>query len=184
MLLTARFILSAEWPEGFDGRYYWEHCLWVDDSDWDSHIQMFLGILSDMKLLYTSQVDMHAVRFYDPSDMSLVYSQGIGPGNHGSQSPVEVVSLLIVARWTMRGADGSHTYHLHRAPVGVEYLTDGVWNLAGYAEMQTRLNTFIAQDVYRTKTGSLITEGFVGPYPGMWQLRHGTKRRESRFWLT
>jgi len=183
MLLTTRVLVSCVWPEGHDGRYYWEHCVYVDSDDFDNNTQMFLAILADMKLLYTSQVQFHSMRWFDPSDGSLVHQQGIASGNVGLIAPVESPNLLICGRWRMYGVDGSYSYHLHRMPVGSDMITGGEWSEDGLTAMQTRMNTFIAQDIYRTHTGSLIDVGEVAGSPVMWQLRHGTKRKASNFWL-
>jgi len=183
MLLSGRTLVSIEWPEGYDGRYYWQHCTWVDSDDFDSNIQMYLAMLADAKLLYTTQVQMHGISYYLPGTDTLHYRQNTSPGNFGNLTAVENPNILISARWRMRGADGSYTYHLHRQPIGDPYLVDGEWSATGLTQNQTRLNTFIAQDIYRTKTGSLITSGEAANRPTMWQLRHGTKRRERRGWL-
>lgn len=183
MLVAARFVVRAEWPEGSDGYYYWEHCHWVETDDWDSHIQLYLAVLADMRLIHTSQVGMGGLSLYDPSDASLIYRQNNGFVNVGVQAAQDNPNLLLCARWRMWGADGSYTYHLHRTPIGEDDLEYGRWSAAGLTRQQTRMNTYIAQEVYRTRTGSLIERGEVADKPVMWQLRHGTRRRESTFWL-
>lgn len=184
MLLTVRALMSAEWPEGVDGRYYWEHCEWIDRDDFTSNGQMGLAVINDLKLLYTSQVQFHSTRWFDASDMSLFFQQTYSIVQHGSLSPSESPNLLMCARWRMHGDDGSYTYHMHRAPVGNDDLIGGVWSDDGYIRQSTHLNTYVDQGIYRTQTGSLITSGTVAQLPVMWQMRHGTKRRQSRFWLS
>lgn len=183
MLLTSRSVLSCAWPEGYDGRYYWEHGTWIDRADFTSDAQMGLALINDFKLLYTEDVRIHSTRFYNPSTMGIYFQQTYGVIQLGALDPQPNYNLLICARWRMWGDDGSYTYHLHRQPVGEDYLMGGVWSDEGYIQQQTRMNTYIAQGIYRTSTGSLITLGSVDQLPTKWQLRHGTKRRKSRFWL-
>lgn len=183
VLYAGRSILAAPWPGGTIDHYYWEHCFWVNRSDFTSDGQMGLAVINDMKLLYTDQVRIWSTRWYVPGTTTVYFQQIYGVPQIGSQDPQDNYSLLIAARWRMRGEDGSYTYHLHRQPVGEDYLESGAWSSTGYTQQQTRMNTFIAQGIYRTKTGSLIDSGEVSILPTMWQLRHGTKRRNSRFWL-
>jgi len=183
MLLAGRFLVSAEWPDGVDGRYYWEHCFWVDSDDFDNNFQMNLAVLADMRLLYTEQVRMDSCRWYHLGTTVIYFSNNYGLSTFGQQPEQANYNLLICARWRMRGEDGSYSYHLHRQPIGEDYLVDGVWSDEGYLQSQTRLNTFIGQGIYRTNSGALIDAGEVAQLPVMWQLRHGTKRRKSRFWL-
>jgi len=182
-LLTIRMILSCEWPGVDDDLYYWQHCGWVDRDDFTSDGQMGLAVINDFKLLYTSQVRFWGVRFIVPASGGIHLQQIYSTPQFGALSPQANHSLLIAARWQMRGSDDSYTYHLHRQPVGENYLEGGVWSSAGYTQQQTRMNTYIGQGIYRTQTGSLIASGDVVAAPAMWQLRHGTKRRNSRFWL-
>jgi len=183
MLLAVRSILSVEWPEGYDGRYYWEHCAWVDRDDFSTDGQMGLAWIGDVRLLYTEQVIVHSTRWYIPNTETVYFQQTYLVTQTGDQPPQENYTILACARWRMWGADGSYTYHLHRQPMGEDYLEDGQYTTLGRTQQQTRLNTFVAQGIYRTKTGALITIAELGSLPVMWQLRHGTKRRSRRFWL-
>jgi len=183
MLTTVRVLVSAPWPEGNDGRYYWMHCCYVNTTDWSTEGQMALAVLQDMSLLYTEQVLIHSIRWKLPGTNTIFYEQIYSTPVPGSQAPQDNFNLLIAARWRMRGSDGSYSYHLHRQPVGEGYLESGGWSSTGFTQQQTRLNTFIAQGIYRTASGSLIASGTVVAKPAMWQLRHGTKRRRRRFWL-
>lgn len=183
MLVAGRLVCSLAWPEGVDGRYYWQHCLYVDTDNFDSVFDMALEVINDMKLLYTSQVRFHGLRWFLPGTETIVFSQTYTVPQFGSLSSVENPNLLICARWRLFGDDGSYSYHLHRQPIGADYLENGGWSSVGGAQNANRVNTFIAQGIYRTKTGNLIASGFVGSEPVPWQLRHGTKRRERRGWL-
>jgi len=182
-LLTFRMVMSCAWPGVEDDTYYWQHCGWVDRDDFTSDGQMSNAVLNDFKLLYTSQVRFWGNRFIVPASGGIHFEAIFGFPQFGAQAPQDNHSLLIAARWQMRGSDDSYTYHLHRQPVGEDYLTGGEWSATGYTQQQTRMNTLIGQGIYRTQTGSLIASGHTVARPVMWQLRHGTRRRNSRFWL-
>lgn len=182
-LLTTRMILSCAWPGLTADRYYWQHCGWIDRDDFSSDGQMGLAVINDYKLLYTSQVRFWGIRFIVPASGGIHLQQIYSTPQFGTQTAQVNPNLLIAARWRMRGSDGSYTYHLHRQPAGEGYIENGEWSATGYAQQQTRMNTYIAQGIYRTQTGSLIASGEVSPLLSRWQLRHGTKRRNSRFWL-
>jgi len=144
---------------------------------------MFLAINSDMKLLYTTQVWIASIRWFLPGTSTVFYTQNTSIGNVGSLTALTNPNLLIAARWRLLGSDGSRSYHLHRQPIGDEYLLDGTFSTTGRSQSQTRINTFIAQNIYRTHSGAKVVSGQLAPVPAMWQLRHGTKRRASKFWL-
>jgi len=182
MLLAGRFLMSAAWPDCAAEGYFWEHCHWVDNSDFTNNAQMSLAVLGDMGLLYTTQVRFWGCRWYVPHTTTIHFQSTFGSFQHGTQTAQANFNLLIAARWRMRASDGSYTYHLHRQPIGETYLTSGEWSSTGRTQQQTRMNTYIGQGIYRTATGSLITTGELGDLPIKWQLRHGTKRRRSRFW--
>lgn len=183
MLLALRFLVSAPWPIGGDDRYYWEHCAWVERSQFSSDTQMANRVVTGMRSFYTSQIRFHAERYYLPNTSTVYFQRTFGPTEKGIYPVAEQPTLLICARWRMRADDGSTTYHLHRAPVGEDDLTDGVWSADGLFRQRTHMFDFIDEEMYRTKTGALITSGEVATLPVAWQLRHGTKRRRSRFWL-
>lgn len=183
MLLAGRVLCSMEWPDTQDGRYYWQHGFWVDRSDFSSDVVMGLAILNDMKLLYTNQVQLHGITWYLPGTDDVYFRQTYTFPQFGSLSASESPNLLICARWRMFGEDGSYSYHLHRQPIGEGYLESGEWSSDGFTQSSTRLNTYVAQGIYRTQTGSLIDVAYVSGSPVMWQLRHGTKRRNYRGWL-
>lgn len=183
VLVAGRFIVSVPWGIPVTGRYYWEHCHYVDTDDFPNLAQMNLAVLADMGLLYTNQVNFNGCRWYLPGTTTVVHSVTYPSFQKGGQSAQPNFNLLVAARWHMVGDDGQKSYHLHRQPIGEDYLTQGEWSALGQSQGQTRINTFIGQGIYRSKTGSLLVQGNLAPHPANWQLRHGTKRRASKFWL-
>jgi len=183
MLVAGRYLLSIAWPNPPDDRYYWEHCFYVDTDDFDNSAQMFLAVQADMKLLYTNQVNLDGVTFYVPNTTTIHYRQNSGPSNPGNLSSVGEFTILVAARWRMLGPLGERSYHLHRQPVGLSYLDGEDWSSTGRTQSQSRINTFIAQGIYRASNGALLESGVLAHKPAYWQMRHGTKRRQKRFWL-
>jgi len=183
VLLAVRACLSIPWPNVDGGQYYWQHGSYVDTDDFPNDAQMILACVGDFRLLYTSQVHVRQIRWTFPGTETVYLETSNSSTRMGELAPQTGYNILIAARWRMRGEDGSYTYHLHRQPVGEDYLIDGVWSDVGYTQQNTRMGTFINQGIYRTPTGSLIAEGEVAQLPVGWQLRHGTKRRNRRCWL-
>jgi len=181
--LTGRTILSLPWPGLASGRYYWQHCFWVDSDDFSNNAQMGLAVLADMKLLYEAQVQIHSTRWFLPNTTTIFFTQTYGTPQFGSLTTQPDPTLLIATRWRMRGDDGSYSYHLHRQPLGEDYLADGRYTPTGLTQTLSRMNTFIGQGIYRTSSTHLITSGQRSTVPVGWQLRHGTKRKASKFWL-
>lgn len=183
MLVTSRFLLSIEWSLPETDRYYWEHCTYLDTTQFGSLNGAASQNLVNMALFYTSQVRFHSQRLYNPATMAVLHQQNYPVSQDGNQPNTVNYNLLVSARWRLWGSDGSYSYHLHRLPFGEAHLEDGTWSAFGWTRANAHLNTFIMQGDYRTKTGSLITRGEVAPNPVGWQLRHGTKRSQKRFWL-
>lgn len=183
MLVMGRVALSIAMPELPSGRYYWQHCLWVDSSDWPNNAQMGLQVLVDMTLLYSSTVKIHGIRWYDPSDGSVFFSQVYFTPQPGGQPAVTEYNIFMAARWRMLTANGVRSYHLHRQVMPESYYENGEYTTLGRTQSQIRINTFIGQGVYRASNGHLLTEGHLAPKIASWQMRHGTKRRQRRAWL-
>lgn len=182
-LLHGQVLLSAPWPEGNDGLYYWLHTFYVQSTDFANNSQMNLACLGDMKLLYTEQVQIWSIRWKVAGTNTVFFEVIYGTPQFGDQPAQDNFTLLIAARWRLHASDGSYSYHLHRQPMGEDYFTSGEYSPLGLTQQHTRLNTFMAQGIYRSQTGSLLTVGELASRPIMWQLRHGTKRRRRRFWL-
>lgn len=183
-LAKARFILSVEWPEGHDERYYWQHCSWVKTEDYTNNFQMALDVDNRHSILYTTQVLKHGVRFYWPTDNTPFWESIYAVAFPCDLPAQENYDILIAARWRMWGADDSYTYHLHRQPLGEDLIENGQFTPDGYLNQTARLNTFMGSGEFYTHTGSQITRGEVVTTPSYWQLRHGTKRRSRRFGVT
>src|ERR1044072_6496935 len=160
MLVTGRLVCSMAWPEGVDGRYYWQHCVYADTDDFSSNAQLGLQVLNNMKLLYSSRVQFHGLRWYLPDSETVYLSSTYTFPQFGSLAVTENPNILICVRWHLLGDDGSYTYHLHRQPIGDDYLENGQWSPLAGTQNASRVNTFVGFGKYRTKTGSVIETGW------------------------
>lgn len=183
MLLTARYVLSVPWGDVPTGRYYWEHCLYMDRIDWPNDAQMGLAVRNIMGLIYSSTVQLHGCRWYLPNTTTVYFQQVYTFPQFGGQPAAVGYDILYAARWRMKTALGVRSYHLHRQPMPASYVQDGKYTALGRAQSQIRINTFIAQAKYRASNGALLTSGSLAPEIASWQLRHGTKRKARRSWL-
>jgi len=162
--------------------YWWQHCYYADTDDFPSIGQLSNAVVGVMANLYTNQVNRRGHRIYAVGSGALLRDNYFGAGNPCLRPARSDTNILMAARWRLRGEDGSYSYHLHRRLIGSEDQRDGVWTDAGYTQQVTSASTFVIAGFFRTKTGSLIDSFTVAGQPSMWQLRHGTKRRNNRFW--
>lgn len=183
MLVRAALLLRADWPNTTDGAYYWTHNTYADTDDWTSHVQLRNDLIADYRLAYTSQIGCWGVQLQDPNDSSVVYQVGFTTPALGLRTAVDDYSLLIAARWHIIGEDGSRGYHLHRYPQDVSWASEGVWTPTGDFENGVSAAAFYDTNPWRTRTGALVASVSLSPNIVSWQLRDGTRRRNSRFWL-
>lgn len=152
-------------------------------TDFSSTAQLLLNWTGRIKIGYTTQVLLHGHRLIDPTTGSTVFTQTFTSAQPCNRTPAPNYSLLIAARWKFTGADGSKGYHLHRWPIDAgwvdgDYLTD-----AGHSALEGVAGSMYIPGKIYSSTNSLITAYSVNRNLVDWQLRHGTKRRNSRFWL-
>jgi len=155
----------------------------MDTDDFANDLQMGLAVVNDMKLLYSSTAQLRGCRWYLPNTTTVYFQQVYTFPQFGSLPAATGYDLLIAARWRLTTALGVRSYHLHRQPLPASYYTNGVYTATGLSQGQSRINTFLAQGIYRASDGHLLTAGHLAPALVSWQLRHGTKRRARRSWL-
>lgn len=157
--------------------------MYADTDDWSSLASMLSYINNRLELVYTEQVQIHGHRLIDPTDGSVVHTQTFLVGQPCDRDPVENFTIYAVGRWRFTAEDGSQGYHLHRYPADVSWIEGDKWSSSGLAEMLSGPGTVYAGGFIRSATGSPIETWELSGDVSEWQLRHGTKRRNSRFWL-
>jgi len=182
MLVTGRYLLSTPWAGTDSGLYWWEHCYFADTSDFASTTALASAVTGVMGDIYTSQVRRRGQQIYNTSTGALLLQQYFGSGNPGSATARPDPTILVVARWRLLADDGSRSYHLHRRLVGSDDVENGRWTSAGMMRQYGSAGTFVGAGIFRSHSGHLLDRWEVAQTPAMWQLRHGTKRRNKRFW--
>lgn len=183
MLVRMNALLSCVWPDIVGGRYYWTHTAYMDTADWGSDLAMLLSWHQRVKIGYTTQVLLYGSRIIDPTDGSVIQTQTFTSPQPCDRAPFANYTLLVAGRWRFKADDGSTGYHLHRYPTNLDWLDNGEWNATGLSRLLSIAGSMYLPGRVYSRSGSLITSWEVAPEIAEWQLRHGTKRRNSRFWL-
>lgn len=183
MLVRVNALLSCTWPDIVGGRYYWTHTAYMKTTDWPNNAQLLLNWTNRVKLGYTSQVLIYGNRLIDPTDGSVIQTQTFTVPGPCDRAPFANYSLLIAGRWRFTADDGSGGYHLHRYPTNMDWVVGNEFTDAGHnSQLAAAGSMYVPGKIY-SRSGSLITGWEVNREIAEWQLRHGTKRRNSRFWL-
>lgn len=185
MALTQFDILkSLPYPALPSGRYYWTTVAYVDSDDWSNQNQMILHVLQRERLITRANVrfDGYTIK-RPPGRGNIILQADPTPAPNGSLAAVADPQIISIARWTLRDNQNHPTYRLVRYPLGTEDIDADMLSASGYARQVASLNTFLATGTFRSKYGRVLTAGTVSPRVHMWQLRHGTKRSRSTFWL-
>jgi hypothetical protein len=183
MLVRMNALLSCPWADLPTGRYYWTHSAYFNTDDHENQAQMLLAWNGRINIMYTSQVLRYGTRIIDPTDGSVVHTQTFTTPQPADRDPFDQYSLLIAARWKFKAADGSEGYHLHRYPMNLEWVDGNQLTDEGHFRNLASAGTMYNHEDTYSSTGSLIVSWSVNRTIAEWQLRHGTKRRNSRFWL-
>lgn len=183
MLVRVNALLSCPWPDVVGGRYYWTHTAYMKTTDWASTGQLLLAWTNRVKQGYTSQVLLYGHRLIDPTTGAVIFTQTFTTPNTCEQDPADDYSLLMAGRWRFRAADGSTGYHLHRYPIDLSWVEGEELTDVGHSQLAAVAGAMYFPGKVYSSTGSLVTGWEVGRAIVDWQLRHGTKRKNSRFWL-
>lgn len=163
-------------PSGF---YYWTSVYYLESTDFPNDAQARQAPTNLEKLLTTVDVDIIWQRVHNPPGRgNIVFDHSVGFTTGQLPNPSGEYSLIMAARWRLWSDSGRWTRRLNRMP-----LRGGDWDgtklsTVGLARQTASLNTFLAQGWCRNSYGELLTSGQVVPDLVMWQMRHGTKRRE------
>lgn len=183
MFVRVNALLSLPFPENPSGRYYWTHTAYMKTEDFSSMAQLLLNWTGRVKLGYTSDVLLYGHRVIDPSDGSVVFTQTFTSPQTCNQTPVVDWNILLAGRWIFVGTDGSRGYHLHRYPAGEDWVDGDSWSSFGLGRLSAVAGSMYSPGKIYTSTGAEVEGWSVRPGIVGWQLRHGTKRRRSDFWL-
>lgn len=183
MLVRMNALLSCAWPDVAGGRYYWTHTAYMRTTDFPNQAQLLLSWTNRVKIGYTSQVLLYGHRIIDPTTGGVIFTQTFTTPQPGTRSPFANFSLLIAARWRFVADDGTTGYHLHRYPTDTSWVVDDQFTDEGHDRQVAVAGSMYSDGKVYSSVGSPVVGWEVGRAVVGWQLRHGTKRRNSRFWL-
>jgi len=176
-------LLSCAWPGITGGRYFWTHTAYMKTTDFSSTGQLLLQWTNRVKQGYTEDILLHGHRLIDPTTGGVVTTQTFTTPQACEQDAAPNFSLLMAGRWKFVAADGSRGYHLHRYPIDGSWTDGNDLTDAAHSQLLAVAGAMYLPGKIYSGTGSLITSWSVNRNVVDWQLRHGTKRRNSRFWL-
>jgi len=170
------------WPHNPSGRYYWTSTYYLDRDEFSSDGAARSRVINTDQL--TALQDVHYTVIITKSEP--------GRGNIISVGDIHLLTgtidpdpdgynLLNIARCLTFHSDGRHSYRMVRSPMPMRWIEGGLLASAGQAVYGGYLNNMIGSDPgesFRNKHGSPMVGGRVPTTLSMWQLRHGTKRRE------
>lgn len=161
-----------------DGYYYWSSVYYIDPAD-DSPDYWWYSTIYEVEEVSTTQSVQRwgFVTKSEPGMGNIINVSPSGGDENGLIPDPDGYSLLQIARWELRGADGSRSYRLSRQPLRPVDIAGTLLSATGLATQGGALNSFLAKGVFRTRSGALIVSGHVAPEVRGWQLRNGTKRR-------
>lgn len=166
-------------PENPSGFYYWTSVMYLDPADFITEMEARRQALLLEALICLENVQITNQVVKSPPGRGNVIFQRVLNSTFGDISnPSGEYSLINVARWHFFSDSGRKSWRLNRMPLrpgdwdGTE-LTD-----SGYLQQQGSMGAYISREWCRNSYGELITSGDVVRRLTMWQLRHGTKRRQ------
>jgi hypothetical protein len=183
VLVRLNALLSAPNADTPTGRYYWTHTAYFKQEDWASQAQMLSAWGLRVRIGYTEDIRYHGTRIIDPTDGSVIDQTASVMGQACDRDPFEHWSLLVAGRWRFIAEDGTTGYHLHRYPTNLEWVDGDSFTDEGHLRILAVAGSMYLPGKVYSKTGSEIVEWSASRNIVDWQLRHGTKRRNSRFWL-
>lgn len=162
-----------------DGYYYWSSVYYVDDGDFVDFFDMANWANAREKKLCTEDVQFTKVIVKRPIGRgNVVYTLTWPFPQFGDLDSEGEYSLINVARARLYSASGRLSWRLVRLPLRPSDQDGDRLSASGHLWARAGINTAIASGRWRNSYGELITRSEVVWPLAMWQLRHGTKRRE------
>jgi len=177
-LVQVDFWKFVEYLPNDDERYYWSTVYYLDTDDFDDieEISIYcqhLEEVSNTELAFQWYVQIKS----PPGRTGVIYEQNIYTGQGGLWPDDGDHSLIMIARWTLISSTGRKTYRLHRMPIPNAYMDGPNWTPTGLGILNSQLASLLAEGKCRNSYGELLVGGSISSTPRMWQLRHGTARR-------
>lgn len=161
------------------GLYYWTSVYYADFDEFFDFLDVIstffqieqFGMLDSCKF-----VQMNIKN--PPGRGNIVYTQSNFAGSGGLTDDTDQYSLITAARWHFWDAEGRYSWRLYRGPLRGIDMEGGNLSALGMLRSTALINGWKARATMYNSHGSEIVRTKVEPRLAMWQLRHGTKRRE------
>lgn len=173
------------YPPNPGGYYYWSTTLYYDTADFGSAAQALNRALNVDRIHTIDQAQYMKVVVKEPPGRGNVIQTVTPFSTFGMiASTTEPFSLINVMRLQMFYDDDRHSYRYMRMPI-LDIWTAGesltpylLARAASYINNQKAVSGFPAA---RNQYGGSCTAGLSPTKLSMWQLRHGTLRRERAY---
>lgn len=162
-----------------DGFYYWTSVWYLDRADYSNDNSLYTDVsqaeaLTCLTIVQGTQFNVkHAP---GRGGVVTVIDRTLNFG--GIPYDGSGYSMINVARCTWRSNTGRYSYKLVRLPLMASQMSGRYLVGVGVPNVQAMINGVLATAPIRNQYGERIISGKVDPLIHMWQLRHGTKRRE------
>lgn len=171
--------IRVPYPLNPSGWYYWTQVYYLDTADFATPNAMMnycrlrahascINVVKDYKAQVKSE----------PGMGNVIATRTAFFGEGGSVPFTGPYQLINIGRARLYADDGRHSYRMLRFPIPDNWMQGDELNSTGYAWCQGFINAWIGTGVARNKHGGLYVSGEVDRKLHMWQLRHGTIRRE------
>ena len=169
-------IAYAPNPSGY---YYWSSIYYIDRDEFTLDSNCYFYVFNREELITTTDVERMGLRVHDPPGRgNVIYNLIFGTPSPGGLPSLGDPMIINVARWALYSASGRYTYRLNRSALYLDDIDGMQLSDDGYARQVAAKNTLLFPARFRNSYGELLTSGEVARPVTMWQLRHGTKRRE------
>lgn len=168
----------VDYAPNASGRYYWSTVYYLDTDDFDDLEDLMVYAFHLEEYSNTELVFLYWVQIKEPPGRgNIIHEQTAYTGQGGLWPDDGDHSLITIARWSLISDTGRRSYRLHRMPIPNAYLDGPSWTSTGKSNLDGQLTTLLLEAKCRNSYGELFVEGAVSEMPRMWQLRHGTIRR-------
>lgn len=162
-----------------DGFYYWTSVYYLDRADYSSDGALFTDAsqceqLTCLSIVHGTVGHVKHTPGRGPVSSSINRFNVAGGITYDGSG----YSLLNVARVELRSTTGRYSYKLVREPLMGSQQDGNRLVQVGVPSITAQIAGCLATAPLRNKYGERITSFHVDPLLHMWQLRHGTKRRE------
>lgn len=179
MLYQVDLLKRVAWAPSPTGFYYWSTVYYIDSADTTSPINAGTKARQVDRLTTRQSVTYMRYQIKSPpgrGNVITTFTDGLNTGSFTNGTGTYM--LIDVARWRWQSSAGRWTYKYGRMPVYEGDVSNG--RFVGFPRLIVLgfINSVVSPGIWRDSYGDLLVRGKVDDRVRMWQMRHGTKRRE------